>query len=88
MAASRFFRFRQPIQVTERNTGGVWIERCDLLGIHAFGQSRAEAWEAFIDLFEADWDLVAQEKDTRLTRGAQTLKQTYLELVDTVERVL
>lgn len=88
MGANRFFRFRRPIEVTEWTTNGAWIERCEMLGIHAFGEGRDEAWDAFIELFEADWDLVAQEQDTRLTKDAQRLKQTYLELVDTVERVL
>lgn len=88
MGEGRFYRFREPIEVRESETGGVWVHRCELLGIHAFGATRDESWEAFIDFFEADWDLVAQGKDSKLTEGAQELKQKYLGIVESVEPVL
>ena len=88
MGANRFFRLRQPLEVSESRTDGVWVEHCALLGIHAFGDTREEAWQAFIELFEADWDLLAHEKDAKLSSGAQQLKRRYLEVVDSVEPVL
>jgi hypothetical protein len=88
MGGSRFFRLRKSLEVSESRADGVWIERCHLLGIHAFGETREEAWQAFIELFEADWDLLAQEKDAKLSSGAQQLKRRYLELVESVELAL
>ena len=88
LTAARLFRFRGPVRVSERRKNGRWIHQCTLLGIYADGQTREESWQAFVEIFECDWDSVASEKDSRLTEGARALKRKYLELVEGVEPVL
>ena len=88
VTASRFFRLSKPIRVIERRRNGVWTCDCRRLQIHAYGQTLQEAWRAFIEIFECDWDSVALEKDSKLTMGARQLKQKYLEVVEAVEAVL
>jgi hypothetical protein len=88
LTGTRFFRLRKAIRVSQRQEDGVWICDCAALGIHAYGETKAESWKGFIDIFECDWDSIAGEKDSRLTRGAQALKRKYLDLVQAVEPIL
>lgn len=88
LSGTRFFRLRKPIRVRERQDNGLWVQECKPLRISAFGETRSEAWQAFIELFECDWDSLAHERDSKLTSDAQQLKRKLLELVESVEAVL
>lgn len=88
LTGTRFFRLRKPIRVREREENGLWVQECKPLRISAFGETRSEAWQAFIELFECDWDSLAHERDSRLTADAQQIKRKLLELVESVETVL
>ncbi len=72
----------------ERRRNGVCACDCRRLQIHAYGETLREAWRAFIEIFECDWDSVALEKDSKLTEGARQLQQKYLEAVEAVEPLL
>ena len=88
LTESRFFRLRKPIRVHEYEDDGVWIHECKPLGIFAFAEDRLESWQTFVEFFECNWDSVAQERDSKLTLDAQELKRKYLEIVESVDRIL
>ena len=85
---TRFFRLRKPALVREHEENGLWFHECKAFRIQAFGETRRESWRAFIELFECDWDSIAQEKDSKLTLDAQQLKRKLLDGVESVESLL
>lgn len=88
LTGSRFFRLRKPICVNERDENGIWVHECKPLRIYTFGESREESWRTFVEFFECNWDSIARQKDSKLTLDAQELKRTYLDIVESVDRVL
>ena len=88
LTETRFFRLRKAIRVSEARESGVWVHESTTLGTHSYGETREGSWKAFIEIFESDWESIAQEKDSKLAKGAQQLKRKYLDLVEHVEPVL
>jgi len=87
LTKNRFFRFRRPILVTDREKAGIWVHECKVLNILAYAENRAESWRVFAAKFESTWDWIAQEKESKLSPEAQELKRAYLDLVEAVDPV-
>lgn len=84
----RFFHLREPIQVTEYEERGLWVHECKPLNILACAKTPKESWRVFATQFEATWEWIAQEEDSRLDPGARSLKRKYLDIVGAIESVL
>lgn len=85
---TRFSRLREPVQVGEYEEGDLWVHECQPLNILAYAETRKESWRVSAMQFEATWEWIAQEEDSRLDAGARSLKAKYLDLVEAVESVL
>ena len=55
------------------------------LGIIAYGDTREEVMREFSNEFPALWNIIAEEKDSLLTKDARLLKRKLIELVRKVE---
>ncbi len=64
---------------------GLWVYECELLGLHAYAETREQALSDFHEEFAAIWDGIAQEKDDALAPDALALKAELLDLVERVE---
>lgn len=82
---SRRFRLHTPLEVLVSRAPGVWMVEVERLGIHEYGTSFQEAWDALNLDFCAAWDDLALEDDARLAPDALELKATLLALVEKVE---
>lgn len=84
---NRRFILNEAIQIQQSFIDDVWV--CDFspLEILTYGPSRHEAVCSFREQFAADWDEIANEKDSKLTLDAQQLKKKFIELVKEVENI-
>lgn len=64
---------------------GLWVYECELLGLHAYAETREQAFRDFHEEFAAIWEGVAQERDEALAPDALALKTLLLNLVEKVE---
>jgi hypothetical protein len=70
--------------VIEKQNDLLFCENAQL-GIIAYGDTREEVIREFSNEFSALWDIIAEEKDSRLTKDARLLKRRLIELVRKVE---
>jgi hypothetical protein len=77
----RRFRLRSPLEVQVSRGPGAWMLEVARLGIHEYGATFAEAWDALNMDFCATWDDIALEADERLAPDARELKAVMLALV-------
>ena len=70
--------------VIEKQTDLLFCENAQL-GIIALGDTRAAVMREFSNEFSALWDIIAEEKDSLLTKDARLLKRRLIELVRNVE---
>jgi hypothetical protein len=87
VAEGRFFRFRKPLDVVEGREGRYYWHEAEDLGMLGYGATRQDSWDMLIGLFEHNWDDIAMEDDSRLTKGARSLKRQMLRLVESVDEV-
>ena len=56
------------------------------LRLLGYGETSETSWASFLGDFAARWDLIAREKDSKLTEDARGFKRKLLTLVESVQR--
>jgi len=77
----RLFRLSQPLRIEVSSFLGGWSYESKPLSILAFGKSRQEALDSFMEDFSVLWDAIAQALDEALTVDAIAVKQAFRQLV-------
>ena len=83
----RRFRLRHALEVEQYREHGHWIHECKPLFLLGYGKTKEESWNSFVEAFECQWESIALERDSKLTRDALVLKRKLLDLVESVEPV-
>ncbi len=82
---NRRFILKRTLSCQPDFRNGLWVYECELLGLHAYAETREQAFRDFHEEFAAIWDGVAQEEDKALAPDALALKAELLNLVERVE---
>jgi len=80
----RLFRLNRPLQIKMTNFGSGWCYESKLLAILAFGRSKQEVLDSFMEDFSVLWDAIAQAPDESLTIDAIAVKHAFQQLVRAV----
>lgn len=83
---NRYYDLTEPINCTVNYEEENFILRSDKLDITVWGDSLAEANEAFAFAFESNYECYALEDDSKLSIEAIEIKQMMLNLVKSVMR--
>ncbi len=82
---NRRFILKRAISCQPDYRNGLWVYECELLGLHAYAETREQALSDFHEEFAAIYDGVALEEDKALAPDALALKAELLDLVERVE---
>lgn len=80
----RVFHLNPLLQIDSSNLDGYWCYESKPLSLCAFGTSRQEALDSFMEDFSVLWDAIAQAPDESLTGDAIAVKHTFQKLVGAV----
>ena len=85
ISGGRMFRLHAPIKIKTSKVGKMYYHEYAPLGIMAYGPTENQSLNAFADFFGVDYEMYAEEKDSKLTPAAKELKRKYLRLVESID---
>lgn len=82
---NRRFVLKRTVSCQPGFRNGLWVYECELLGLHAYAETREQAFRDFHEEFDAIWESIANEKDSALAPDAIALKVLLRDIVERVE---
>jgi hypothetical protein len=85
IGSDHIFFLREPIDLDVHRDNGDFVIEYALLNLSVYGDTEAEAFSAFADMFEAAWEQIAKSPDRQLTGDARDLKAAFRKHMERAE---
>jgi len=85
IGSNHIFFLREPIDLDVRRDNGHFVIEYAPLNLSVYGDTQAEAFSVFADMFETAWEHIAESPDRELTGDARDLKAAFRKHVERTE---